>query len=965
MTEPETRSVAKTRRHHKIPVHVSITHGNLAFARYPVAVGHYAGDAIVSAEKYLDRTLGGALTRLSQLQLYPGPIETTTFVANPKLRDDPDAKPQGAIVVGLGTPTNLSAVSLTRSCTHALMEYVSAWTQGRQLLGRTSARQLNEIGLTTLLIGTGAGGVSLPDSLYALLRAVAAANRSLEAAGRSERICDIEIIELWEDIAIQAARCLIRLQQAPEMKGLFSFDRMLKSRKGGQRRVCFEEAPNWWQRLQILGGGEGDVDRGILRFMATTRRARSEVRLLPTQKLLVDRFIEKAIRTTSNDQAISRTLFELLLPNELKEQAPNQDDTVFLLDEYSARYPWEILEDPKCTDGPSAVQSGLLRQLASPIFREGAKNALANTALVIGDPESSFVELPGAQREARTVARVLEKDGRFSVTSLIHPDDSRTVINALFDRPYRVVHLAGHGVYQYVPPHSGKCRICEKPLEGLVCPEHGDTVLRQTGMVLGDGIFLTPTEVHQMREVPALVFINCCHLGRIEPESTREGNEQRDFHVIAANLSTEFIRMGVRAIVAAGWAVDDAAADTFAKSFYTQMLSGECFGDAVKYARKDVFDRHPRVNTWGAYQCYGDPDYRLLHSQNPKRVKEEILFVSVEEAIDEINNIASGLSTKAEGETEWEPRRLNEIVGVLKKNNWLIFGRVNAALAHAYGEACYYREAIRYFRRALAMEDTGLTLKDIEQYVNYLGRNAVRMWKQRNTAKTGSAIQWKGSPEEEIRRALDLIDWLDAFGTSAAREGNRADITKHAAAQRRSFESALLRAGVLQNLAWIRPRPNAALNEMADAYRNAQRCAGKGSPAFVYAMIETLFADTLRYWIVKSGGRNADKARREEIKERIRRVDRIAKAQTPAEDSLSFLGPVKLHLLKALHSEKLGIDELHKLSEHFNGIRKRIGPREFASILDHLEFLETMAAAAKKKEMANQLRELRRSVSSG
>ena len=38
---------------------------------------------------------------------------------------------------------------------------------------------------------------------------------------------------------------------------------------------------------------------------------------------------------------------------------------------------------------------------------------------------------------------------------------------------------------------------------------------RVTGMVIGDGMFLTPHEIAQMRSVPELVFINCCHLGRI------------------------------------------------------------------------------------------------------------------------------------------------------------------------------------------------------------------------------------------------------------------------------------------------------------------------------------------------------------------------------------------------------------------------------------------------------------------
>ena len=45
------------------PIEISIRHGNLAYARHPVVVGHYEGYAVVSAEAVLDRHLRGALTR--------------------------------------------------------------------------------------------------------------------------------------------------------------------------------------------------------------------------------------------------------------------------------------------------------------------------------------------------------------------------------------------------------------------------------------------------------------------------------------------------------------------------------------------------------------------------------------------------------------------------------------------------------------------------------------------------------------------------------------------------------------------------------------------------------------------------------------------------------------------------------------------------------------------------------------
>ena len=61
---------------------VSVLHGNLAFCSNPVAVGHYEGDEIVSAEKDLDYHMSGRLADRHRLGLYPGPEGTAVVVLN-------------------------------------------------------------------------------------------------------------------------------------------------------------------------------------------------------------------------------------------------------------------------------------------------------------------------------------------------------------------------------------------------------------------------------------------------------------------------------------------------------------------------------------------------------------------------------------------------------------------------------------------------------------------------------------------------------------------------------------------------------------------------------------------------------------------------------------------------------------------------------------------------------------------
>ena len=61
------------------------------------------------------------------------------------------------------------------------------------------------------------------------------------------------------------------------------------------------------------------------------------------------------------------------------------------------------------------------------------------------------------------------------------------------------------------------------------------------------------------------------------PEKLQE--TRRAWSRLAASISEELIRIGVRAVVAAGWAVDDQAARLFATEFYNEMLSGIGSGD--------------------------------------------------------------------------------------------------------------------------------------------------------------------------------------------------------------------------------------------------------------------------------------------------------------------------------------------------------------------------------------------------
>ena len=63
----------------------------------------------------------------------------------------------------------------------------------------------------------------------------------------------------------------------------------------------------------------------------------------------------------------------------------------------------------------------------------------------------------------------------------------------------------------------------------------------------------------------------------------------------------------MRCVVAAGWAVDDEAAQWFATTFYENSAGRIEFHRCGRGRRAKARERGG--NTWAAYQCYGDPDW--------------------------------------------------------------------------------------------------------------------------------------------------------------------------------------------------------------------------------------------------------------------------------------------------------------------------------------------------------------------
>lgn len=206
-------------------------------------------------------------------------------------------------------------------------------------------------------------------------------------------------------------------------------------------------------------------------------------------------------------------------------------------------------------------------------------------------------------------------------------------------------------------------------------------------------------------------------------------------------------------MIAAGWAVDDAAALEFATVFYDCMFDGYEFGKAVLQARKTIYDKYPYTNTWGAFQCYGDPFYKLKVT-NKKAVRERN-YIIPQEAEHEIDNLLS----KAQISYFESTSLRDELDAILKA----IFKYKVATpdllekVAIAYMEVNDYKKAIELFKGVLTSEKASYTVSSLEKYNNILAKQLLTDY-QENKNPTADFITEINTVISSLSKLLEIAE---------------------------------------------------------------------------------------------------------------------------------------------------------------------------------------------------------------
>ena len=825
----------KTRHQRKLQVRVRA--GDLRFVQSPLLIGHYQNDPIAGPEHLLDQEmLGGALAARYALGAYAGAIGSATAVLRrPNAGESQPAALTGVIVSGLGPfGQPLQCAALTEAVRSGVLRFLLHATD---VLGVDDA----PLKLGALLVGySSSANLGIEDSLEALVRGTLQANAKFaEATGRKMHVGELDIVELYLDTAIAAVYALRGLapklnEEARNQGSLLICRRALQHGEGARPRLIASGQSDYWSRLIVTTTNGAKPPSGAptpfadrMRFVFVGPRARADAELQASQPGLLARMVAEGSRSSKRDRKLSRTLFQLLVPDGFKEIMRQSDRLIVIVDEGTANIPWEMLseeEDGRADLQPLAIRTPLIRQLEAQDTRRRIRTSYPKRALVIGGPSTArsaeaFVDgtaqdparLVHAQAEGRFVCERLQAMA-YAADLLDESAEYCDVLKALLGGTYRIVHIAGHGV----------CNLRHR--------NHG----LRTGVLLSDGFVLTATEIRAMETLPELVFLNCCHLGVVDSHGGSA-------NLLAASLATELIQLGVRCVVAAGWETDDALARHFAGAFYRALLTeNRTFGDAVHAARRACWDRDRDSATWGAFQAYGDAGWRLAPMAEGDSARVGGDRAAPDELLDELASLrvsASRRRPQLVAGNATRDRALRQLVARMP-SAWREQAPVQSALGAAWIDLRKYEQAVAALRSAVRATDLlgRVPIRDVERLVLAQVHCATRREHEEQSDIDRAANQKKPPTSDHgvlgIRQALARLAQLgDLVGQGDSSTLTRGSIEAGALRRLAAVHAArVLRSAPGQERVAEFRRMQGAASRAARAYRELEQVQAQSEP---------------------------------------------------------------------------------------------------------------------------------------
>jgi len=599
-----------------------------------IAVGHYVGVAPQYAELALDEEISRAfkptdsagpagappaksnllITALHRRGAIVGALAQNFFLPDPR---DPKRL---IVIAGMGQPGTFHEAEL------AVLARELIWTLG----------QCNRKHLCTVLIGAGVGNLQAPDAVRSWLRGIRRALYDAEtdenSPGWDPRIQSVTFVERSAVNFLRLHRALTSAVEAfakdPEAPMKIAYSGQTAEAEKEAENAAEDEASRSgireMRRSLKAGAGSGPAPEPVrltirllentFEFAALTADASVPQRETRIDAALIDEAnnLLPGARSFRNQLEHGFLLGRLLVPQDLREKIMRPGvPIVLVLDAVTARIHWEMVTldsagandtfDPERFFGTNYGLTRQLRTNFAPLPEPPILTGRALRILVVADPAED-APLPGAQEEGEAVASIFEEFGRepgrnVEVVRLFGPGEATrvAVLHQLVNNRFDLLHYAGHCVFYENDPQG-------------------------SGWLFSHGSLLTAHELSRLDRVPRFVFSNACQSG-ITPDRADKRNA-----LLGPGFAEAFFGRGVANFICTAWPINDAAALEFARRMYRGLLglrgSGQApepIHEALSAARQEI--ARPGLGglqTWGAYQHYGDPFFRFFSDAEKK-----------------------------------------------------------------------------------------------------------------------------------------------------------------------------------------------------------------------------------------------------------------------------------------------------------------------------------------------------------
>ncbi len=550
-------------------LNIEIVRGDIRDVKSPaVVVGHYRGVPPVRAVGALDHALEFWISKAVKRGLIGGGVGEVFLIPNTQKA----LAASTVILAGMGEYGRFNREDLDLLFANV--------TYGVTALGWRE--------FATVVVGSGEGNLSLEQAIEGMLEGVSAA---LMRLGRQDRLTTLRIVE-YDEKRFNSIRHLLQQIAANQNDGL-------------KLRITERTLPKRARRKDVSRSPNGDTMKGsritierdgdVFRFSAIREQAVIPVREIAIQSAYAEGAADFLMSSQSREdqKKYGKLLHSYLMPEDFQDMLEVSPLTL-MVDRSTAAFPWEMAafeqHGKSIFYGPGRQLTRQFRTtLSGPPGLIAPQTADRLRVLVIADPapEAEF-QLPGAREEGRAVVQILhtikEQQGLdLSIEQRIGANECDPVelLALILSDEFDLIHYSGHGDFD------------EKN------PDH-------SGWIFGKAHVLSARDIFRARRVPRLIFANACFSGVVRSgkpfgleESTRS----------LAGLAQAFFERGVQNYIGTGWPVDDAAALTFAKVFYSEALEGADLGSALAKARGEIIDLG---STWGAYQHYGQATAKLI-----------------------------------------------------------------------------------------------------------------------------------------------------------------------------------------------------------------------------------------------------------------------------------------------------------------------------------------------------------------